>query len=102
MRPPGEISLAILQAASELARVDDTGESRGPTLRELAHKACVGMDAARATVHNLRERGRLRRVAERRVPYRNRPVVEYAPAESSEADETIDVASVFAVWAQQG
>lgn len=100
MRPVGEISLAIMRAASELAHVDADGAAHGPTLRELAHKACVGMRAARMSVDTLRRGGKLAPVAQRRVAYRNRPVAEYAPADTQHADETIDVASVFAVWAQ--
>jgi hypothetical protein len=101
MRPAGEISAAIMQAASDLERVDDAGVRHGPTLRELAHKACVGTRAAVDTVKNLRRAGKLEAVADRRVAYRSRPVKEWAPSRDGPSDEVIDVASVFAVWAEQ-
>lgn len=101
MRPPGEISAAILGAAVALVR-DEGGQRRGPTLQELAHHACVGIQAARRTVDNMRRSGKLEPVGERRVDYRNRPVVEYGPAQPKvETEEAFfDVASVFATWAQ--
>ena len=99
MRPPGEISAAILSAAEVLAHEVD-GVQRGATLKELAARACVGTSAAMQTVKNLRRRGKLAPVHARKVAYRNRPVVEYAPRRLADAEETIDVAEVFAVWAQ--
>lgn len=75
MRPVGEVRAALLQACAALARHD-----RGPTLREMAEHACVGVAAAEMTVKNLRRAGLLRVVRTRRVTYRNRPVAEYAPA----------------------
>ena len=81
---------------------DDNGQRRGPTLRELAAAACVGYDAALHTVKNLARAGKLERVAERDVAYRNRPVVEYAPKRRVEQTEEayFDVADVFAAWAR--
>lgn len=76
MRPAGEISQALIQAARDLAR-----DGRGATLAELAHRACVSRDAARDHVPKLKSRGHLQQVGERRVAYRNRPVAEYAPAD---------------------
>lgn len=75
MRPPGEISLALLGAARELCTPDQC-----PTLAELAAHAQVGYDAATSTVKNLKRHGRLRIVRTRAVAYRNKPVAEYAPA----------------------
>jgi hypothetical protein len=102
VRPAGEISTAILTAAARLARVELVGDEqvrRGPTLRELAHSACVGMNAARDTVANLRRHGKLEPVAERRVEYRNRPVVEYAPSQRVSAQgEMFDLQAALASW----
>lgn len=97
MRPPGEVSLALLRAVDELAT-----PVRAPTLQEIAQRACVGVTAARRAADNLRRSGKLDIVRQRRVAYRNRPVAEYArPAAcSQECDETVDVASIFALWAQ--
>lgn len=102
MRPAGEISTAILTAAADLAR-EESGQRRGPTVRELLQHACVGYEAGLNTVKNLTRAGKLTPIAERRVDYRNRPVAEYAPAMPAEdADEApfFDVASVFTAWAQ--
>lgn len=74
MRPAGEISQALIQAARDLAR-----DGRGATLAELASRACVSREAARHHVPKLKSRGHLQQVGERRVNYRNRPVAEYAP-----------------------
>ena len=74
MRPAGEIRQALIQAAHALAC-----SGRSPTLAELADKACVGRDAARMHIANIKRSGALRIVGERRVNYRNRPVAEYAP-----------------------
>jgi hypothetical protein len=101
MRPAGEISTAILGAAERLVR-DEGGQRRGPTMQELARHACVGYQAAMNTVKNLTRAGKLEAVAERRVEYRNRPVVEYAPAQEA-ADSGmpfVDLASVCTAWAR--
>lgn len=103
MRPQGEISVAILGAAAQLARVDDQGQRRGGVLQELAHTACVGVDVARRTVDNLKRAGKLEPVGERRLAHRNRPCVEYAPAVAPSDSETspyFDMATVFAGWAR--
>lgn len=77
MRPAGEIRQALMQAAqavvAELGRPD-----RGATLAELAARSCVGRDAARRCIDNMRRSGALRIVGTRQVDYRNRPVAEYA------------------------
>ncbi|MDB5850645.1 MAG: hypothetical protein JWP29_4397 [Rhodoferax sp.] len=80
MRPGGEIRAALLKAAHELHTA-----SQGPTLQELAAKACVGLSAANMTVRNMCRAGHLAVVRERRVSYRNRPVAEYAPATAAAA-----------------
>ncbi len=76
MRPAGEISQALLQAARELAH-----QGRGATLVELAEHACVARGHASVCLKNMRRSGRMEIVGERRVAYRNRPVAEYAPAD---------------------
>ena len=75
MRPAGEVRIALLKAAGELATPE-----RGATLLELAHRACVGVDAARITVKNMHRQGSLQIRGQRCVAYRNRPVAEYALA----------------------
>lgn len=101
MRPAGEVGLAILRAVADLEH-EVAGMRRGPTLTELARKACVGVQAARRTVDNLRRAGKLVPVAERKVEYRNRPVAEYAVKRNAETvDEFVDVGSVFGMWVQR-
>lgn len=78
MRPAGEIRHALLRACESLAARAAAG--RGPTLREMAAEARVGLEAARRTVENMTRYGVLVVPRTRRVPYRNRPVAEYVPA----------------------
>jgi len=73
MRPKGEIHLALLKAVGELATPE-----RGASLREIAARACVGIAAARHTMHYLHRSGAVVIARTRRVAYRNRPVSEYA------------------------
>ena len=75
MRPAGEVRQALLQACAELATPE-----RGPTLRELAARACVGLDAATYTMKHMARAKVVRIARTRRVAYRNRPVAEYVPA----------------------
>lgn len=75
MRPAGEIRQALLQACADLATPE-----RAPTLREIAARAQVGLQAAEDTIKNMRRAGVVRVARERRVDYRNRPVAEYVPA----------------------
>lgn len=98
MRPAGEVRLALLDACRQLATPE-----RAPTLRELAARACVGLDAATHTVKHMSRAGQLRIARERRVDYRNRPVAEYEPAGQpvqAGADEAgfVDLSSVLQVW----
>lgn len=93
MRPAGEVHQALLKAATELASPE-----RSPTQRELAVKAQVGHDAARRTVQNMRRAGHLVWVRDRRVPYRNKPVAEYAPPDVAEQLQPV-VVDVLRVWA---
>jgi hypothetical protein len=71
-RPRGEINAALLQAVQALQTPE-----QGPTLRELAERACVGVTAAKATAANMVRAGLLVIVRTRRVPHRARPVAEY-------------------------
>jgi len=108
MRPAGEISRALLWAASELATPE-----RAPTLRELAHKAQVGEAAALTTVKNLTRAGKLRRACdvhgqprERQVDYRNKPVAEYEPVsapldpDSRHGAGWVDLGRIVGGWAR--
>ena len=95
MRPHGAICLALLRAADALFT-----PARAPTLRELANHAQVGSAAARYSVPRLVRGGALQIVRTRRVPYRNRPVAEYARAEAAEPTVTggADLAEAMASW----
>ena len=81
-RPAGEVSLALLRSAAQLATPE-----RAPTMRELAMHACVGLEAANATVKNLKRHGKLVPVRLRQVRNRTRPVAEYAPAPEQPVDQ---------------
>ena len=74
--------LALIEAVRVL-----TTTERGASLRELAAHACVGLVATRHTLHYLVRSGALVIARTRRVPYRNRPVSEYAlPPDTAPAD----------------
>jgi hypothetical protein len=72
-RPRGELHVALLQAVGELAT-----HERGATMREAAARASMGVAAARSTMRNMVRAGTVVIARTRRVPYRNRPVAEYA------------------------
>lgn len=95
MRPAGEVSQALLQAAMDLAT-----EQRAPTQRELAMHAQVGFRAARLTVPNLLRAGHLVMVRRRAVAYCNRPVAEYAPpaVAAGAEDQRLHLNNVLATW----
>jgi predicted ArsR family transcriptional regulator len=77
MRPPGEIRLAIREAAIDLA-VDYSAPTVGPTARELAGASQVGLQAARRTLDNMVRSGELEVVGT--VPLgRGRPAAMYRP-----------------------
>ncbi len=80
MRPAGDVRAALLTACMELST-----SGQGATLRELAQRACVGLESARQTVNNMARAGQLCIAGERRVAYRNRPVAEYRPATQTAA-----------------
>jgi hypothetical protein len=86
MRPAGEVRLAMIQAAKDIvAQMGDP--KRGATLAELAaaagSKCPIGHNTARRYVDNMRRSGALQIVGTRRVDYRNRPVAEYRPVDTS-------------------
>lgn len=84
MRPAGEVSQALLQAVERLWT-----PGKGPTLREIAEAAGVGVAAASQTIKNMRRYHRLAICGERCVPGRNRPAAEYAlPHQVQAANES--------------
>ena len=96
----GDVGQALMSAAHALATPE-----RAPTLRELAAHAQVGLDAANATMKNLSRAGRMQKVRERRVAYRNRPVAEYAPAAAPELESRaghgwVDLGRCLQGWAR--
>jgi len=98
MRPAAEVRQALCAAAQAAHACG------GLTLRDLAARACVGLEPARRTVDNMTRAGVLRKVGERRVAYRNRPVAVYAPALRDDAaaggDSAgwVDLSAVLRVW----
>lgn len=94
MRPAGEVRQALLQAAAELVT-----PQRAPTQRELAEAAQVSYGVARHTVRNMAQQGVLRIVRTRRVPYRNRPVAEYAPVAQPAAPARCELQALMQRWA---
>ncbi|MGQ3266202.1 hypothetical protein [Hydrogenophaga sp.] len=69
---------------------------RAPTLSELTMHAQVGAAAARQTIANMARYGVILKARERQVPYRNRPVYEYVPADM--AQEPVGFVDLAAVW----
>lgn len=99
MRPKGATHLALLDAARTLATPE-----RGATMRELAQCACVGVAVARYMVAAMAKYGALEIVRTRRVPYRNRPVAEYAlprPVAQSPAPGAWALGAAMASWRGQ-
>ena len=92
MRPAGEVRQALLRAAVQLATPD-----RGPTMRELASAACVGYSVARRTVDHMKRSGELRVARERKVDYRNRPVLVVVLG-SSDRQQSFNDATAAAKW----
>lgn len=91
MRPKGEIHHALLKAVGDLATPD-----RGATLQEIAARACVGIRAARYTLDYMHRSGVIVIARTRKVPYRNRPVAEYALPSQPSAGQ--GVAVLLSVW----
>ena len=93
MRPAGEASLAILQAAHSIRR-ERAESGKGPTLAELVARSQVGYKAARATVQNLTRAGHLKIAGTCKVPGRNRPAAVY--------DVAAPAADLVSGWADLG
>ena len=99
-RPAGEVYLKLLQV-SHAIRQERAASGQGATLRELAERGCVGLQAARRTVASLKRRGQLDIVGWRKEAYRNRPVAEYVPVEVSDQPDGADaLAYCIAGWAR--
>lgn len=97
MRPKGEVSVALLDAARELWTAE-----QAPTLLEMAHRAGVAMGAARIAVASLRKRGDLEIVRERKVDGRNRKCAEYAvPRGTSRGAEASELVRACSLWVQR-
>ncbi len=94
MRPAGEIREALLNSCRALVTPD-----RAPTLQEIRSHAQVGSVAARNTIANMKRYGVLLQARERPVPYRNRPVFEYMPADM--AQDSAGFVDLAAVWPAQ-
>lgn len=94
MRPAGDVRIALLDACRTMVTAE-----RAPTMREIAYRACVGVERAEATVKNMVRARQLRVVRDRKVEYRNRPVAEYMPADMAGADDGfVDLAQVLRAW----
>lgn len=97
MRPVGEISQKLLAAIDALTTPDCA-----PTLQELAAHAGVALGVACQTLKDMKRYGRVCSPRTRRVPYRNRPVAEYArhmPAVDAANDSSVTgIAVLQAAW----
>ncbi len=108
MRPSGEIRNAILGAVLELVppSVLADPDAPRPTMREIAHRACVGVDAASQTVKNMTRAGQLRQFDVKRVDYCNRPVAVYEPNTAAANSEHragagwVDLGRIVGGWAR--
>lgn len=91
MRPRGEIRMALSMAAAEFGSV-------GATFLDLAHRACVGLDAAQTTLANMARAGDLRVIGQTRLEGVCRPVNLYAaPAPAEPLGAELD--GVVRCWA---
>lgn len=80
MRPRGEIRAALSSAAVQLHQERGGG---GGTWRELAARAQVGFNTARATVKNMVVAGELEPVDQVVVAHSRRPMVRYKPRQAA-------------------
>ena len=94
MRAPGEIRLALREAASAFVDV-------GATWRTLGQRACVGANAARVTAENMLRAGELRVLGTVRVPGVSRPMALLAPRAPHADDAPVGghLADVVRCWA---
>lgn len=81
MRPPGEVRQALHRAACELLPRERCGDPHAPrpTMREIAHRAQVGVEVANQTIKNMTRAGDLKPAGTKRVDYCNKPVAVYEP-----------------------
>lgn len=93
MRPAGDIRRALLFVASALHQ-----PGRSATQAELIEHAGVGRDAAKHTLKNMVRAGSVHIPRTRRVPWRNRPVAEYAPGAASSAALPCDWSGLDMAW----
>lgn len=108
MRPAGEVRQALMDATLQLVppEVMLDPQAPRPTLREIAYKACVGIDVATTTIKNMARSGRLRQVRTRRVDYCNKPVAEYEPVLMDQASDCrhgqgwVDLGRIVGGWAR--
>lgn len=91
--------MALIRAVGELATLDS-----GPTLREVAARACVGVHAARIALQDLRRYDHVVIARTRRVPYRNKPVAEYALPHAAPGSEGAGngMAALLSAWSGMG
>jgi hypothetical protein len=84
MRPRGEIRQALSAAAQSVVQEQAAHQvaptELGATWLDLAHRACVGRQAAKRTVSNMVTAGELRPAGTVKVPGSRRPVRRYVPA----------------------
>jgi len=108
MRPAGDVRQALLSAASQLVtpEVLQDPQAPRPTLREIAHKAQVGLEVATTTIKNMSRAGQLHQVRKRRVDYCNRPVAEYEPVtrpldpDARHGEGWVDLGRIVGGWAR--
>ncbi|MBY0455243.1 MAG: hypothetical protein K2Q11_10245 [Burkholderiaceae bacterium] len=97
MRPSGEVRAALQAACEKLAQPD-----QGVTMREMAAAACVGVDAARRTVDNMRRAGQIAVVGKRLSTHCDKPVLQYALVKPcpalAQSDGCIGLAQTMGVW----
>lgn len=92
MRSPGEIRMAMREAAASCAH-------SGATWRTLGDMACVGALAARRTAENMLRSGELVVLGAVRVPGVNRPMALLAPRQCEAAPPGLELAEVVRCWA---
>lgn len=103
MRPRGEIRQALSAAAQRVVQEQAAHQVApsdiGATYLDMAHRACVGRQAARQTVSNMATAGELRPAGTVKVPGSRRPLTRYVPAANEAAwDACACLAQVINGW----